>query len=168
MAVAVCVSNRWQVTGDSWQLTVYRWQVTGDRWQLIGDRWHMTRDKWHMTHSVGWTFSQNFSSPALPVWDWQCLEDIWTKVWINQSINQSINAEGDCRRDPGTPGLLIFILKNVIQGSIWMYNKEIVVLLLKTCCLMNKYKFFSDQPVVKAFPKVLQTGHTEYFNVCRQ
>ena len=55
-----------------------------------------------MTHSVGWTFSQNFSSLALPVWDWQCLEDIWTKG----SVNQSVNDGGDCKTAPATPGLL--------------------------------------------------------------
>ena len=38
--------------------------------------------------SVGWTFSQNFSPLALPVWDW---EDIFTKGWVTQLINQLIN-----------------------------------------------------------------------------
>ena len=47
------------------------------------DPWQVTGDIWHMTHSVGWTFSQNFSSLALPLWDWHCIEDIWTKGWMN-------------------------------------------------------------------------------------
>ena len=59
--------------------TFDRWQITGDRWHVTCDRWHLPHDIWHMTDSVGWTFSQNFSSLALPVWDWQCSEDIWTK-----------------------------------------------------------------------------------------
>ena len=46
---------------------------------VTGDTWHITPDTWHMTLCVGWTFSQNFSSLALPVLNWQCLEDIWTK-----------------------------------------------------------------------------------------
>ena len=25
-----------------------RWQVTGDRWQVTCDTWHMTHDTWHM------------------------------------------------------------------------------------------------------------------------
>ena len=33
----------------------------------------MTPDTWHVTHGVGWTFFQNFRSPALTVWDRQCL-----------------------------------------------------------------------------------------------
>ena len=41
-----------------------------------------------MTHSVGWKFSQNVSSLALPVSDWQCLEDIWTKGSHTHLINQ--------------------------------------------------------------------------------
>ena len=75
-------------------------------WQVTRDRWHVTRDTWHMTHSVGWTFSQNFNSLALPVWDWECLEDILSKGSLNQSINQLINDRGDCRTAPATPGLL--------------------------------------------------------------
>ena len=57
-------------------------------WQVTGDRWHVTRDTWHMTHSVGWTFSQNFSSQGLLVWDWQCLEDICTKGSLNEWISK--------------------------------------------------------------------------------
>ena len=66
------------------------WHMTCDRWQVTCDRSHMTHkcDTWQMTHSVGWTFSQNCSSLALLVWDWQCLEDIWNKGWLNESINQ--------------------------------------------------------------------------------
>ena len=40
--------------------------------------WHgMTCDPWHVKHGGGWTFSPNFSSPALTVWEWdrQCLKD---------------------------------------------------------------------------------------------
>ena len=66
------------------------WHLTRDRWQVTGDTWHVTRDTLHMTHSVGWVFSQNFSSLALPVWDWQGLEDIWTKGWLTQLINELI------------------------------------------------------------------------------
>ena len=51
---------------------------TCDSWHVTCDTWHVTCDTWHMTHSVGWTFSQNFSSLALPVWDWQCFEYIST------------------------------------------------------------------------------------------
>ena len=68
------------MTGD-------RWQVTGDRWQVTGDMWQVTHDTWNITHRVRWTFSQNFSSLAHPVWDWQCLEDILTKGLLNELIN---------------------------------------------------------------------------------
>ena len=60
-----------------------------------------------MKHSVGWTFSQNFSSIALPVWDWQRSVHIWTiGSWLNESVNESLNDGGDCRTAPATPGLL--------------------------------------------------------------
>ena len=48
--------------------------------QVTCDRWHMKGDMWHLTLSVGWTFSQNSSSIALPVWVWQCLEYIWNSA----------------------------------------------------------------------------------------
>ena len=85
------------------------WHVTGDRRQATGDRWQVTL-------SVGWTFSENFSSLPLPVWDWQCLEDIWTKG----SVSHSISDGGDCRTVPATPGLLIMALHYPGQKSkIW-------------------------------------------------
>ena len=59
-------------------------------WHVTGDTWHVTCDMWHVTHSVGWTFSQNFSSLALPVWDWQCIEDIWTKGSVIELMNEWI------------------------------------------------------------------------------
>ena len=61
--------------------------------------WHMTHDKWHVTHSVGWTSSQNFSSLALTVWDWQCLEYISTNHHL-------VNDEAVYRTAPASPGLL--------------------------------------------------------------
>ena len=53
-------------------------------WHVTCDTWHVTRDMSHVTHSVGWTFSQNFSFLALPVWDW---EDILGKGSLSYSIN---------------------------------------------------------------------------------
>ena len=55
-----------------------------------------------MTHSMGGTFSQNVSSLALLVLDWNCLKYIWTKG----SVNQLMNYGGDCRTATATPGLL--------------------------------------------------------------
>ena len=80
------------------------WLMTHDTWHVTRDTWHVTRDTWHMTHSVEWTFSQNFSSLALAVWDWQCFEYISTNhhlhcYWIND--------KAVCRTAPITPGLLI-------------------------------------------------------------
>ena len=49
--------------------------LTRDTWHVTPDTWHVTFDTWHMTHDGGWIFSQNVSSPALTVWDRQCLED---------------------------------------------------------------------------------------------
>ena len=44
---------------------------------------------WHMTCGGKWTFSQNFNSLALPVWDRQCLEDSEQKDHrLNESVNE--------------------------------------------------------------------------------
>ena len=44
---------------------------------------------WHVTQGGSWTFSQNFMSLALTVWEWRCLEDIFTKEdQLNSLINQ--------------------------------------------------------------------------------
>ena len=51
-------------------------------WQVTPERWHVTCDTWYIIHSVGWTFSQNFSSLVFPVLDWQCLKYIWTEGWV--------------------------------------------------------------------------------------
>ena len=63
------------------------------------DMWHVTCDTWNMTHIEGWTFSQNFSSLALPVWDLECLEDMLTKGWVNRWMSDG----GDYRTAPATP-----------------------------------------------------------------
>ena len=43
------------------------------------DTWHVTCDRWHRKGWGSWTFSQNFSSLAFPVWEWRSFEDIFTK-----------------------------------------------------------------------------------------
>ena len=59
---------------------------------------------WHMTHGGGRTFSQNFSSLALTVWDLWHLEDLEEK---DESATNLINEEAVCRTAPATPVLLI-------------------------------------------------------------
>ena len=79
--------------------------------------WHVTHDAWHIPHSVGRTFSQNFGSLALPVWNVQCLEDILTKGWMNYWMNQWMNDGGDCITAPAKLGLLLMDTdKNVGQN----------------------------------------------------
>ena len=62
------------------------WQVTRDRWHVTGDTWQVTRDTWQVTHGLVWTFSQNFSSLALRVWELWCSEYLEEK---HQSVSQS-------------------------------------------------------------------------------
>ena len=52
--------------------------------------WHVTHNTWHMTHGGG----EHVSSPALMVWDWQCLEDSEQK---DHRLNEWINNEGVCK-----------------------------------------------------------------------
>ena len=74
-------------------------------WQVTCDRWHVTRDTWQVTHDMlgGWTFSQNFSSLALTVYDLWYYEDLEEK---DELINELINDEAVYRTAPATPGLL--------------------------------------------------------------
>ena len=95
--------------------TTYIWSAWLDEW---GERkmWHETCDRWHMTHDRWgrWTLSQNFSSLSLMVWEWRCLEDIFTK---DELPNESTSEEGVCRTAPGTPGLLIILEKGKLLFS---------------------------------------------------
>ena len=124
----------WQVTGD-------RWHVTHDTWHVTRDTWQMTDDTWHMTYSVGWTFSQNFSSLSLPVWDWECLEVILTKVSVTHSMDR-----GDCRTAPSTPGLLKTVRNGLVQykfnihALVFPVWKEILVITMaELICLAAFY-----------------------------
>ena len=66
-----------------------------------------------MTHSVGWIFSQNFSSLALPTW-----ESVWKIFWLKDDlVNESMNHKPVYRTAPATPGLLITYLA-------FNYNKD--------------------------------------------
>ena len=76
-------------------------------WQVTCDRWHVTGDRWHMTHGVGWTFSYNFSSLALTVWDLWFFEDLEEK---DQWVSDSVNKEAVRRTAPATRGLLKTLL----------------------------------------------------------
>ena len=98
--------------------------MTGDRWHMTGERWHLTSDTWHMTHIVGWTFSQNVSSLALPVWDWQCFEYISTS---HEWVSQSVNYEAVYRTAPATPGLLknLYIYKNHYNWTASMFSWDL-------------------------------------------
>ena len=71
-----------------------------------------------MTHGGGLTFSQNLSSPALTVWDRQCLEDSERKDHL---MNESVSDEGVCRTAPATLGLLITRL-GVLYRKKWCNN----------------------------------------------
>ena len=81
---------------------------------VTGDMWQVTRDTWNMTHSVGWTFSLNFSFLALPVWDWQWFKYISTN---HQSVSQS----AVCRTAPATLSLLT---TNIEQNLVRQYNNQ--------------------------------------------
>ena len=48
VTVAVCVSDRWQVTGDAWLWTPDTWHMTHDTWHMTHDTWHLPGDTWHM------------------------------------------------------------------------------------------------------------------------
>ena len=87
------------------------WHVTCDMWHVTHDTWHRTHAMWHM---VGWwIFSQNFSSPALPGWDTQCLED---SELNHDLMNEWMNDEPVYRKAPATSGLLNILRCKVSTG----------------------------------------------------
>ena len=105
--------------------------VTGHTGHMTRDIWHMTHGKWHMTHSVLWTCSQNFSSLALPVWDWQRLEYIWTKGSLNEWMNKWMD-RGDYRTAPATQGLLNIMLLGSWKSALKWPWKTLKKILLKS------------------------------------
>ena len=109
-------------------MTLDYWHLTPDTGHMTHDTWHLTYDTWHVAHGGGWTFSQNFSSPALMVWDWQCPENISTNHdWLSD--------RGDCRTAPATPGLL----KRLFHFC--LVQKRIYCFLLFRPCLGNCKQF---------------------------
>ena len=118
------------------------WQVTRDTWQVTRDTWHVTRDRWHMTHSVGWTFYKNFSSLALPVWDWQCFEYISTKP----SVTHLLNYKAVYRTAPATPGLLKTVRRDMyshttdqIVASLHLQENILGIKTILKLVVSNKY-----------------------------
>ena len=77
--------------------------MTGYTWHVTHDMWHVTKDMWHVTHGVWWTFSLNFSSLAITVWDKWCCEYIEEKDHL---LNQWINGKAVCRTALATTGLM--------------------------------------------------------------
>ena len=61
--------------------------MTPEKTDLIEGRQQLNWYPETLLYSVGWTFSHNYSSLALPVWVWECLEDFLSKGWISQWIN---------------------------------------------------------------------------------
>ena len=70
------------------KITCDMWHVTGDMWHVTRDMWHVTCDTWHVTRLGEWTFSQNFSSLALTVYDLWYYEDLEEK---DDSMNELMN-----------------------------------------------------------------------------
>ena len=79
-----------------------------------------------MTDGGGWTFSQHFSSPALTVWDTQCLEGSERK---DQLMNELNNYEGVFRTALVTPGVLINnkVLGDIFQKIFLWYKTKFIV-----------------------------------------
>ena len=79
------------------------WHVTCDTWHVTRYMWHATCDIWHVTCLGGWSFSQNFSSLALTVYDLWYYTDLEEK---DEWIIELINYEAVYRTAPAIPGML--------------------------------------------------------------
>ena len=62
----------------------------------------MQGDTFHMTCGGKWTFSENFSFPALTVWEWMYFKDLEE----TKSVSESMNDNGVCWTAPAILGLL--------------------------------------------------------------
>ena len=60
VAVAVGVSDRWQVTGDRWRATHETWHITCDMWHMTWYTWHMSYDTCHMRFFLYFFLSVSF------------------------------------------------------------------------------------------------------------
>ena len=105
-------------------MTTDTWHMTPDTWHIAHDTWHMTCDPWHVAHGGGWTFSQNFCSPALTVWDRKCLEDSERKddlmnEWMNEIMTKVF------KEQPGYTGSVNYILLNHLKSLVKREKKTI-------------------------------------------
>ena len=91
---------------DTWHMTIDNWHVTPDMWHLTRDTWHVTWDIGHMTRDTLWVLI--IPSPALTVWDWQCLEDSEQKDHL---INYLFYSNGVYRTAPATQALFNIVSK---------------------------------------------------------
>ena len=90
------------------QITCDMRHMTCDMWYVICDTWHVTHVTWQVGTGKPFLFFLLFSSLAFTVWEWKCIEDIFTNYQlVSLSINQWM-AEV-CWTAPATPGLLIIL-----------------------------------------------------------
>ena len=52
VAVALGVSDRWQVACNTWHVTHETWQITHKTGHMPHEQLHMTHDIWHLTHET--------------------------------------------------------------------------------------------------------------------
>ena len=73
--------------------------------------WHLIHDTWQVKNGGRWTFTQNFSSLALPVWVQWCFEGLEEKDdRLSQWMNEWMSNKGDCRT-AGNTGSVKYVLK---------------------------------------------------------
>ena len=82
-------------------------------WQVTCDMRHVTCDTWLVTGMRRWTFSQNFSSLALTIWERRFVEDIQKIFPQVQWLTDLISHKAVCRTAPATPGLLIIAVHTI-------------------------------------------------------
>ena len=95
--------------------------VTCDMWHMTCDTWHVTCDIWQMTCGGRQTFSQNFSSLPLTIWEWRCSEDFSTNDhW------------------PATPGLLLTV---ILLDALCDFCKYVIYRIVRIHCDRSIYNF---------------------------
>ena len=91
LAVAVDVSDMWQVKSNTWCVTHGTGHLTLYTWHLTHDIWHMTRDTWHMIKKI--LFLHRIGATIRTGRKIQCLPCAFYFLFQNQIFNVACNNE---------------------------------------------------------------------------
>ena len=97
---------------------------------MTPDTWHLTHDTWHVTNGWGSSILSKLQLPSSYGLGVMMFWRLGGKGSLTDWLTQSMSDEGDCRRAPATPGLLITQriqlswLRSLTEGTYIFLNKS--------------------------------------------